>query len=200
CAKSIDFFLRPENADKLRDLHSQTAVDVGLANDSTIQHYVNEALRLDPPVGGFVRQAQSNVSLGGTGPDSVQIKAGTLIYIDWTKVNRDPAKFAEPDQIKLDRNPSLYKLAEPGIRSIRHESLSVPIAVGIAKEVFRLVNLRRAPGDSGTLLGLKGALSSHFKTNTMYIHQKTQRLTFFPQSMVISHGGREDEHVWDLFD
>ena len=37
CAKSIDFFLRPENSNALRDLHNQTAVDVGLANDSTIQ-------------------------------------------------------------------------------------------------------------------------------------------------------------------
>ncbi|GAA5977201.1 hypothetical protein JCM5350_003254 [Sporobolomyces pararoseus] len=204
CAKSIDFFLRPENADRLRDLHSQTAVDVGLANDSTIQHYVNEALRLDPPVGGFVRQAQSNVSLspggGAGGPNSVQIKAGTLLYIDWTKVNRDPTKFPEPDQVKLDRNPSLYKLAESGIRSTRDESLSTPIAVGIAKEVFRLVNLSRAPGDAGSLLGLKEVLPGHFETNVMYIHQRTLHLTFFPQSMVVSHGGREDEHVWDLFD
>jgi cytochrome P450 len=146
CAKSIDFFLRPEQAQALRDLHNSTAVDVGLANDSTIQvsqfslslvsmtsfqlthsstrsqNFVNEAPRPDPAVGGFVRQAQSNVTLGGTGPNSVQIKSGTLVYVDWTKVNRDPAAFAQPEQIKTDRNPTLYKLAEPGIRSCEPHS------------------------------------------------------------------------------
>ncbi|GAA5970850.1 hypothetical protein JCM3765_006103, partial [Sporobolomyces pararoseus] len=190
CAKSIDFFLRPENADKLRDLHSQTAVDVGLANDSTIQHYVNEALRLDPPVGGFVRQAQSNVSLGGTGPNSVQIKAGTLIYIDWTKVNRDPSKFAEPDQIKLDRNPSLYKLAEPGIRSTHGEGINSLVAVAVSKEVLRLSNLRRAPGNSGKLGGFKGTIAGPAHTATTFLISKEQRFSYFPQSQEVCFSKR----------
>ncbi|GAA5977217.1 hypothetical protein JCM5350_003259 [Sporobolomyces pararoseus] len=194
CAKSIDFFLRPENADKLRNLHSQTAVDVGLANDSTIQHYVNEALRLDPPVGGFVRQAQSNVSLspgGGTGgPNSVQIKAGTLLYIDWTKVNRDPTKFPEPDQVKLDRNPSLYKLSEPGVRSTHGEGLNSLVAVAVCKEVFRLLNLRRAPGNSGKLGALKGTISGPAHTATTFLISKEQRFSYFPQSQEVCFSKR----------
>jgi len=37
CAKALDFYLRPENAAALQDLHKSTAVAVGLANDSDIQ-------------------------------------------------------------------------------------------------------------------------------------------------------------------
>ena len=37
CAEALDFYLRPENAAALQDLHKSTAVAVGLANDSDIQ-------------------------------------------------------------------------------------------------------------------------------------------------------------------
>ncbi|GAA5871348.1 hypothetical protein JCM16303_000725 [Sporobolomyces ruberrimus] len=194
CAKTIDFFLRPENANALDDLHYQCAADGGLANDSMILHYVREALRLDPPVGGVVRQARSTIHIGG-----MKVKAGSHVYIDWTKINRDPSVFTQPDEIRTDRNQNLYRLAEAGIRSSRDESLNAFVAVGIAKEVFRLSNIRRAPGNSGSLSGLVGTLEEPFKTITRYINQKDQSLSYFPQSLVIVHGGRE-EQVWDLLD
>ena len=90
----------------------------------TAQNYVNEALRLVPAVGGVVRRARADVYITGGTSNSVHIKAGTLVYVDWTKVNRDPSAFPLPDQIRLDRTPTLYKLAEAGVRSC--ESLSLP--------------------------------------------------------------------------
>ncbi|GAA5936600.1 peroxidase/cytochrome P450 family protein [Sporobolomyces koalae] len=180
CAKTVDFYLRSENAGALRNLQSQTAVEVGLANDSTIQHYVNECLRLDPAVEGFVRQAQSDVQI----PNGPRVKEGTLLYIDWTRVNRDPSAFPDPDTIKLDRNPVLYKLAEPGIRSSRDESINTLMAVGLAKEVFRLSNLRRAPQAAGKLGGVKGAMGGPASTATTYI-LKDQQMSPFPQSMEV---------------
>ncbi|GAA5916999.1 uncharacterized protein JCM6883_007165, partial [Sporobolomyces salmoneus] len=184
CAKSIDFYLRPENAAFLRDLHTQTVTDVGLANDSTIQHYVNEALRLDPAVGGFVRQARSSVQLGG-GAHPVQVKAGNLVYIDWTKVNLDPQAFPQPSQVKLDRDPTLYKLSEPGIRSSRAEGLNTIIATGVAKSFFSLSDLARAPGASGRLGAVHNTISGPAHTLTTFIIPKEQRFSFFPQSQEV---------------
>ncbi|GAA6005940.1 hypothetical protein JCM11491_004067 [Sporobolomyces phaffii] len=202
CAKSLDFFLRPENANAIHDLHSLTNVDLGLAHDSTIQNFIHEALRLEPAVGGVVRQARSAIHLG----NSVTVAAGALFYVDWTQVNRDGAVFARPDEFKPDRNPALYRLAEPGIRSSRDESINSIVATAICREVFRLVDLRRAGGPAGRLGAVARSLAGPFETATRYVVPGDHSLSFFPHSMVVLHRGRadpqlaRDEHVWDLLD
>lgn len=49
----------------------------------------------------------------------MKIKSGSHVYIDWTKINRDPSVFHQPDEIRTDRNQNLYRLAEAGIRSCK---------------------------------------------------------------------------------
>ncbi|GAA5936650.1 peroxidase/cytochrome P450 family protein [Sporobolomyces koalae] len=186
CAKTVDFFLRPENASVLQDLQSQMAVEAGLANESIIQHYVNECLRLDPAVEGFVRQAQSDLQILN-GP---HIKKGTLLYIDWTRVNRDPSAFPKPNAIKLDRNPKLYQLAEPGIRSSRDESIGLFMTVAIVKELFKFSDLRFASGYDSEAIKIEQPLPA--RSVTLYLtHQHT--LSYFPQSLEILYSTKQVE-------
>ncbi|GAA6058664.1 hypothetical protein JCM10212_004075 [Sporobolomyces blumeae] len=195
CSKALDFYLRPENQQYLADLHASTATAVGLANDSTIQRYVNEALRLDPAVGGFVRQAKKATKIsGGANAPEIDLKEGTLLYIDWTQVNRDSAAFANPDSVDLDRDATKYRLAEPGIRSSRGESINTLVAVGVAKEVFRLVNLTRAPGAAGTLGGFQGGIDGPASTATTFL-LKDQSFTPFPQSIQVDFSNEAKRKV-----
>ncbi|GAA5864064.1 hypothetical protein JCM1840_000691 [Sporobolomyces johnsonii] len=181
-AKVVDFYLKPENTTLLRDLQKQTSAQVGVANDANILRYVDEALRIDPAVCGVARRATSKALL----PQAGAVQEGQLVYIDFTSVNLDQSVFQHPRDVRLDRNPELYKLAERGVCSGGDESLNVTVVLAIAKEVFRLRGLRRAPGDAGQLGAYKGAMLGPVKTMTAYI-LPDQTLTPFPQSMVIEY-------------
>ena len=71
----------------------------------------------------------------------------------------------------------------------RDESINTLIAVGVAKEVFRLINLKRAPGPAGQLGGFRGAMDGPAKTATTFI-LKDQTFTPFPRSMEIVYSGK----------
>lgn len=75
----------PALRDRLRD-----GVDVDAC--------VEEALRLDPPIGRLLRNAAADIETGG-----LRIPAGSLIEFDLIAANRDPERFDDPDAFDPDR-------------------------------------------------------------------------------------------------
>lgn len=86
----------PDQAQKLR-----TACDVNLT-----RIFVNEVLRLESPVQGLFRVVTKDVELAG-----VTLAAGSRIMLRFAAANRDPAKYAEPDQLDLARKNAGTHLA-----------------------------------------------------------------------------------------
>ena len=76
----------PGRADRLR------------ADPSGIRNFVEEALRMETPVQGLFRQTLRNVEVGG-----VPIPKGSVIMLRHGAVNRDPAKFPDPDHFDPER-------------------------------------------------------------------------------------------------
>jgi cytochrome P450 len=76
----------PELQDRLRQ------------NPGRIPDFVEEVLRLEPPVQGIWRVATTDVEIGG-----VPIPADSLIYLVTGAANRDPEAYPEPDALELDR-------------------------------------------------------------------------------------------------
>ncbi|MER5636533.1 cytochrome P450 [Kitasatospora sp. NPDC002227] len=64
---------------------------------------VDELLRYDGPVQGTGRFAVEDLVLGGA-----RIKRGDTVVTLFGAANRDPAQFAEPDLIVLDRRPNAH--------------------------------------------------------------------------------------------
>lgn len=73
----------------LESLRSDTAL---------VQKFVDEALRYDPPVPVFWRAPKTEVELSGC-----PLKPGTQLFPVIGAANRDPEKFPEPDEFRLDR-------------------------------------------------------------------------------------------------
>ena len=59
-----------------------------------------EILRLESPVMGFFRVATRDVAVG-----DVTVPAGAKVFVSYAAANRDPAKYPDPDEFRLDRNP-----------------------------------------------------------------------------------------------
>lgn len=72
----------PELADKLR------------AEPDLMADFVEEMLRLEPPVNGIYRTATADYTLGG-----VDIPAGSTLWLVYAAGNRDPEPFPNPDTL-----------------------------------------------------------------------------------------------------
>jgi len=81
-----------QNPVQLEQLRQQTGL-IGPA--------IEELLRFNGPLQRGWRRVTEDVELEGQ-----PIRAGELVYVMLGSANRDPAVFADPDQLKLDRQPN----------------------------------------------------------------------------------------------
>jgi cytochrome P450 len=68
---------------------------------SLIKPFMEESLRFDSPTKIDFRLARKTTTLGG-----VDIPAGTIIMLSLAGANRDPRKFDNPNEFRLDRRNS----------------------------------------------------------------------------------------------
>jgi len=69
-----------------------------VAEPGLIENAVEESLRYDPPVLGLCRAATRDSDVGG-----VSVEAGAKIMMLYASANRDPERFENPDEFRLDR-------------------------------------------------------------------------------------------------
>jgi cytochrome P450 len=60
--------------------------------------FLEEVLRYEPPFRGHYRHVRHDTVLSG-----VQLRAGERLLLLWGAANRDPARFAQPNEFRLDR-------------------------------------------------------------------------------------------------
>jgi cytochrome P450 len=70
-----------------------------LRDHADVDACVEEALRLDPPIGRLLRNAAADIEIGG-----LRIPEGSLIEFDLIAANRDPARFDDPAAFDPDRS------------------------------------------------------------------------------------------------
>ena len=72
--------------------------DLVARSPELIPTVVDESLRLEAPVQWLQRYVTQDTTLGG-----VKIPAGSIVLLAWASGNRDPARFEEPHDWRLDR-------------------------------------------------------------------------------------------------
>ncbi|MCR8694975.1 cytochrome P450 [Rhodococcus pyridinivorans] len=73
---------------------------------SLIPQFVEEALRLEGPVKSDFRLTRKKTNLGG-----VEIPAGTTVMVSLPAGNRDPRRFTDPHEFRIDRENSREHIA-----------------------------------------------------------------------------------------
>jgi cytochrome P450 len=76
------------------------------AHPESIANFVEECLRIESPVKGDFRVSRVPTTVGG-----VDIPAGTCVMVLNGAANRDPRRFPEPDELRLDRDNVHQQLA-----------------------------------------------------------------------------------------
>lgn len=115
---------------------------------SEIPAFVEEVLRIEPPVQGLFRYALRDTTAGG-----VAMPAGTFVWLVYGSANRDDAQFPAPEELRLDRGAE-------GRRHLTfaqgpHFCLGAPLAraearIAIETLLARTRNLALAPDENAS--------------------------------------------------
>ena len=105
---------------------------------------VEEMLRHDGPVLGFVRTALTSVSIG-----DVDLPAGANLFLLYGSGSHDPGRFADPERFDISRPTDAHHL---GFGRGIHYCLGAPLAraelrIGFERLLLRLPGLRIADPD-----------------------------------------------------
>ena len=76
------------------------------AEPELIGAFVEEELRLEPPINGIYRTANEDYELGG-----VEIPAGASVWLVYAAGNRDPEQFPQPDAFQCPQESKTPHLA-----------------------------------------------------------------------------------------
>jgi cytochrome P450 len=83
----------------LRVLGEEPDIQQQLRDDrSLIPIFIEECLRMDSPVKSVFRMARKSTKLG-----DIDVPAGTTVMVSPGAANRDPSRFEEPHEFRLDR-------------------------------------------------------------------------------------------------
>jgi len=82
------------------------------ADPALVDNFIEEILRLEPPLSALWRVTTQAVSLGGQ-----QLPAGGRVMCSIVAANRDPARYAEPDKLDLSRRPTRHLSFGGGIHA-----------------------------------------------------------------------------------
>jgi cytochrome P450 len=105
------------------------------ANHDLVPTAIEELLRFDTPAPMFERWVLEEIEIGG-----IRVPRGQELALQFAAANRDPAAFAQPDELALDRDPNPYLSFGAGI----HYCLGAPLAKAEFDIVFRRI-LERLP-------------------------------------------------------
>jgi cytochrome P450 family 150 subfamily A5 len=85
---------RPDLQQQLRD------------DRSLVSPFIEETLRLQPPINGTFRLSRTATTVQGT-----EIPAGSTVMVLPSGANRDPREFEQPDELRLDRENARQHIA-----------------------------------------------------------------------------------------
>lgn len=94
-----------------------------------------EILRLESPVIGFWRVATKEVTFG-----DVTVPQGAKVLLHFAAANRDPAKYPDPDQFKIDRNPLDHMAFGYGVHACAGQGLARMEAVTLLEALARQID------------------------------------------------------------
>jgi cytochrome P450 len=124
-----------QHPDELRRVYEDPAL---------IRTLLEESLRLESPVQFTQRVCTRDTEIGGA-----VVPAGTTVLCGWASGNRDPRRWEEPDELRLDRaDGAKHQLA---FGRGPHLCLGAPLArlegeIAFQRILSRLAGLRLAPG------------------------------------------------------
>jgi len=144
----IDLYLS-EGYEEYKDRIVHLAHQNDAASERELQGFVYEGMRHAGVVPGLPRVAARDVTVADGARGEIHIPAGQTILIATSKANMDPVAFPNPEKLNPHRPFTDYTLLGHGLHFCFGARLVGCTLATTLREVFKLKNVRRAPGRQG---------------------------------------------------
>jgi len=144
----IDLFLSP-GYEKYKERIVELSHMDPATSDRELQGFVYEGMRHVGVVPGLPRIATRDTTINDGVRGPVQIKKGHTVLIATSKAAMDPVAYPNPEILNPHRPFKEYTLLGHGLHFCFGARLVGPSIAATLREVFKLKNVRRAPGKQG---------------------------------------------------
>ena len=144
----LDFYLSEAGAKHFPEIQRLAHEDTP-ESDEKLMHYVMEGIRLNGTFGAYrMSTVDAVINDGGR---QVSVKPGDRVFSSFVGANRDPERFPDPEEVKVDRPLDSYIHYGIGDHTCMGRDASRVALTAMLRTVGKLQNLRRAPGPQGQL-------------------------------------------------
>ncbi|KAF9257871.1 heme peroxidase [Marasmius fiardii PR-910] len=183
----IDFYFDDQRAAERAQI-----VSLAKATDATslgnLRGYVREAMRLNPQVTGLYRDVLADASIPqGNGLPNLDVKKGDRIFGSLKNAHLNATDFPSPTKVDPTRPASSYNYNGVGFHKCLGVAFAEQTITEIVRVVFRLKNVRRAPGNDGKLVGFT-ELQNETPTNVYLTDYGTT--SPWPGSMILAYANQ----------
>ncbi|KAE8227785.1 hypothetical protein CF326_g7306 [Tilletia indica] len=185
----VDLYLQPKYEE-----YKKRIVELSHRDDKEafeeLEGFVYEGMRIQPVVVGLPRQATKDVAIND-GDRNVFVKTGQRVVIGTSKAHLDPQAFPDPEKLDPHRPRENYILLGAGIHFCFGARLIGPAIAGMLKEIFKLPNVRRAPGRQGSFVQVTDKVADEVATHLFLDH--LSRESPMPTSLVLEFDSDESK-------
>lgn len=135
---------------------------------------------MSTPAFGVLRTSVDEVTIAD-GKSSPTVRAGDTIFVDFITAGRDPTKFPNPEEIRLNRPTNVYIHHGWGPHACLGREIVTTAGAVLLRVLGRLGNICRALGPAGEMKSKM--VNGAFK---LYLREDGSDWTPFPQSESLS--------------
>jgi len=175
-AQVVDFYLDKDRKPVREEIVRLVASADPDAADK-VMAYVNEALRLRPPLPGVYRTAARDDIL-----DSVQVKSGNSVFASITDADSNVSSFGHAgDHEEATAKPVITDLGAKGLLTPEFFKLTVPATLAA---IFSLNGLERGAGNSGELISFRERM---YDTNVVKYINSEGLISPWADSLIVQY-------------
>ncbi|KAI0402197.1 linoleate diol synthase [Xylaria palmicola] len=149
-AQSLDYYLGENGTKHLPELLRIATLPPSEETDSLLLGYCMEGIRLAGTWGAY-REAEVDDVIPEDDGSEVSVKAKHRIFVNFATAAKDARNFPEPDEVNPRRPLNTYVTYVLGPHTCLAYNTCQVALTEMFRSIFRLKNLRRAPGAQGEL-------------------------------------------------
>jgi len=186
----VDFYLDDERAPEREEIAKLVHKDDSKSME-LLRGYVREAMRLRPQFPGLFRKAEQADQIPCGDGTILSVQAGDLIFASFLNAQQNPVDFLDPQVVDPTRPKANYHNQGNGFHRCPGVDFVEQTVPEMVKAIFKLKNLRRAPGVAGKMAGFYADQMDIGTKNRLYL-TNTGQVSPWPGSLTVIY---DDEHV-----
>ncbi|KAI8952599.1 linoleate diol synthase [Xylaria longipes] len=180
-AQSLDHYLTSSGAKHIPELHRIANLPSSEESDSLLLGYCMEGIRLAGTFGAY-REAEVDDAIPEDDGSKIAVKAKHRVFVNFAAAAKDGKNFPEPNNVNPRRPLNTYVTYVLGPHTcLAHNTCQVALTE-MFRSIFRLKNLRRAPGAQGELKKICGS-----EGYDVYLREDRGAYYPFPSTMHICY-------------